>query len=132
MEETSSVFNGKLNILVPSSSRKIDSYSKLFAESIGTSTLPGQSYLQPCSFLFVVGGKIGFGDVIWRVKKFKQDGPAPYITFAYRNVDGEQGFPGVVAAYVTYMLYGNQKLSVIMKAIALNKATPINLAQHTY
>ncbi|KAF9610888.1 hypothetical protein IFM89_025422, partial [Coptis chinensis] len=78
------------------------------------------------------GGKIRFGDVIWQVKKFKQDGPAPYITFAYRSADGEQGFPGAVAASVTYMLYGNQKLSVIMKARALNKATPINLALHTY
>ncbi|KAF9620186.1 hypothetical protein IFM89_010921 [Coptis chinensis] len=77
-------------------------------------------------------GKIGFGDVIWRVKKFKQDGPAPYITFAYRSANGEQGFPGVVSFIRTYMLYGNQKLSVIMKARALNKATPINLAQHTY
>ncbi|OMO55228.1 Aldose 1-/Glucose-6-phosphate 1-epimerase [Corchorus olitorius] len=42
------------------------------------------------------------------------------------------GFPGDVKLYVSYtLLYGN-RLAVKMKAEALNKATPVNLAQHTY
>ncbi|GER50475.1 aldose 1-epimerase [Striga asiatica] len=42
------------------------------------------------------------------------------------------GFPGDVVASVTYALLGPNKLSMKMKAQALNKPTPVNLAQHTY
>ncbi|KAF5191507.1 Aldose 1-epimerase [Thalictrum thalictroides] len=78
------------------------------------------------------GGKIGFGDVLWKVKKYVKDGPAPYIAFTYKSFDGEQGFPGGLSVYVYYTLYGDQKLKVTMTAKAINKATPVNLAQHTY
>lgn len=42
------------------------------------------------------------------------------------------GFPGNVFVMVTYMLIGNHELGIKMEATALNKATPINLASHTY
>lgn len=42
------------------------------------------------------------------------------------------GFPGDLISTVTYMLVGDYELIVTMKAKALNKATPVNLAQHTY
>ncbi|OMO79238.1 Aldose 1-/Glucose-6-phosphate 1-epimerase [Corchorus capsularis] len=78
------------------------------------------------------GGPIGFSDVVWRVRKYKKDGHSPRIVFSYDSFDGEEGFPGDVKLYVSYtLLYGN-KLAVKMKAEALNKATPVNLAQHTY
>ncbi|XP_043717921.1 galactose mutarotase-like [Telopea speciosissima] len=78
------------------------------------------------------GGRRGFGDVIWTVKKYKPEGHNPHITFTYHSFDGEQGFPGDVAVTVTYMILGKNKLTVNMKAKAINKATPINLAQHVY
>ncbi|KAF8390231.1 hypothetical protein HHK36_024756 [Tetracentron sinense] len=78
------------------------------------------------------GGLRGFSDVVWKVKKHKEEGHSPYITFTYRSFDGEQGFPGDLTVEVTYMLFGENKMSVTMKAKALNKATPVNLAQHTY
>ncbi|KAF9625403.1 hypothetical protein IFM89_022388 [Coptis chinensis] len=78
------------------------------------------------------GGPNGFGDVVWRVSKYEKDGHDPYITFSYQSFDGEQRFPGKLSVYVTYKLIGEQKLSVIMKAKALNKATPVNMVQHTY
>ncbi|KAK1549264.1 hypothetical protein Q3G72_024192 [Acer saccharum] len=48
------------------------------------------------------------------------------------NYDGEQGFPGDLFVTVAYTLVGDSYLSVRMRAKALNKATPVNLAQHTY
>lgn len=42
------------------------------------------------------------------------------------------GFPGNLRVTVAYSLVGDNKLSVSMRAKALDKATPVNLAQHTY
>ncbi|PON40405.1 Aldose 1-epimerase [Trema orientale] len=78
------------------------------------------------------GGKIGFSDVIWKVKKYQNEGPNPHIVFTYHSYDGEQGFPGDLLVTVAYTLFGRNKLVVAMKAKALNKPTPVNLAQHTY
>ncbi|CAN4079356.1 unnamed protein product [Withania somnifera] len=61
------------------------------------------------------GGPKGFSKVVWKVSKYVQD-----------------GFPGDVVASVTYALKDPYKLSVIFKAKALNKATPINLSHHPY
>ncbi|PIN01191.1 putative mutarotase [Handroanthus impetiginosus] len=78
------------------------------------------------------GGKKGFSQVAWKVKKYKKSGPSPYITLSYHSADGEEGFPGDVLVSVTYALIEPYKLSVKMKAKALNKATPVSLAQHSY
>ncbi|KAI3452328.1 hypothetical protein Pfo_008993 [Paulownia fortunei] len=78
------------------------------------------------------GGKKGFSQVAWKVKKHEKYGRSPYITLSYHSVDGEEGFPGDVLVSVTYALIEPYKLSVTMKAKALNKATPVNLAQHSY
>ncbi|XVF09115.1 hypothetical protein REPUB_Repub07fG0063300 [Reevesia pubescens] len=75
------------------------------------------------------GGSKGFGDVIWTVKIYKKDS---HVTFTYDSFDGEQGFPGNLSVAVTYMLIGTNKLGVKMEAKPLNKATPVNLALHTY
>lgn len=42
------------------------------------------------------------------------------------------GFPGNVSVMVTYMFIGTNKLAIKMEAEALDKATPVNLAHHTY
>ncbi|KAK6256030.1 Aldose 1-/Glucose-6-phosphate 1-epimerase - like 9 [Theobroma cacao] len=78
------------------------------------------------------GGPKGFGDVVWKVKKYKKDGPAPYILFAYDSYDGEEGFPGALKVTVAYTLLAKNQLSVTMKAKVVKKSTPVNLAQHTY
>ncbi|KAG2399029.1 hypothetical protein LR48_Vigan10g235500 [Vigna angularis] len=75
------------------------------------------------------GGFTGFSDVIWTVKGHKEDS---YITFTYDSHDNEQGFPGRVEVAVTYMLIGRNKYAVKMIAKPVDKATPVNLAQHTY
>ncbi|KAJ8546071.1 hypothetical protein K7X08_018654 [Anisodus acutangulus] len=78
------------------------------------------------------GGPKGFSHVVWKVSKYEKDGPRPHITLTYHSADGEEGFPGDLLVSVTYALKDPYKLSVVMKAKALNKATPVNLAQHTY
>ncbi|OIT05871.1 PREDICTED: aldose 1-epimerase-like [Nicotiana attenuata] len=78
------------------------------------------------------GGPKGFSKVVWKVSKYVKDGPCPYITLTYYSADGEEGFPGAVLASVTYTLKDSYKLSVVFRAKALNKATPINLSHHPY
>uniref|UniRef100_A0A5B7CG88 Aldose 1-epimerase n=1 Tax=Davidia involucrata TaxID=16924 RepID=A0A5B7CG88_DAVIN len=78
------------------------------------------------------GGSKGFSDVVWKVRKHEKESQSPHITFTYRSSDGEEGFPGDLLATVTYVLVGHNEMSVTMKAKALNKATPVNLAQHSY
>ncbi|KAF0890379.1 hypothetical protein E2562_002774 [Oryza meyeriana var. granulata] len=78
------------------------------------------------------GGHRGFSKVIWTVKEHIGGGDTPYITLYYHSFDGEQGFPGALDVYVTYRLSSPYVLSVHMNATAVGKATPVNLAQHSY
>lgn len=61
-----------------------------------------------------------------------KDEANPFIVLAYYSHEGEEGFPGNLLVRVTYALLDYHKLSVIMEAEAFNKATPVNLAQHSY
>ncbi|CAI0388524.1 unnamed protein product [Linum tenue] len=78
------------------------------------------------------GGPLGFSKVIWKVTDYKPNDVEPYIVFQYLSPNGEQGFPGDVVAVVKYTLLAYNQLSIKMKARALNKATPVNLANHAY
>lgn len=75
------------------------------------------------------GGTRGFSDVVWTVTKHVKHS---HLTLTYVSHDGEQGFPGDLSVMVTYMFIGTNKLGIKMQAKPLNKATPINLASHTY
>ncbi|KAL8118229.1 uncharacterized protein LOC141723629 [Apium graveolens] len=75
------------------------------------------------------GGKTGFSEMIWTVKHYQANSD---ITLTYSSPDGENGFPGDVSVEVTYMLMDGNKLALKLKARPKNKATPINLASHTY
>ncbi|XP_022983804.1 aldose 1-epimerase-like isoform X2 [Cucurbita maxima] len=78
------------------------------------------------------GGTRGFSDVVWKVTKYQKSGSSPQIVFSYRSFDGEEGFPGDLLVTANYTLIANNQLKLTMKAKALNKPTPVNLAQHTY
>ncbi|WVZ13106.1 hypothetical protein V8G54_017636 [Vigna mungo] len=75
------------------------------------------------------GGTRGLSDVIWTVESHKKHS---HVTFTYDSPENEQGFPGKVKVKVTYKLVGAHKLIVKMIAKSVDKATPVNLAQHTY
>ncbi|XP_021292294.1 aldose 1-epimerase [Herrania umbratica] len=77
------------------------------------------------------GGFKGFDKKIWEVVEYKK-GENPSITFKYHSADGEEGYPGNVSVTATYTLTSSTTMKLDMEAVPENKATPINLAQHTY
>ncbi|XP_074321002.1 uncharacterized protein LOC141657615 [Silene latifolia] len=78
------------------------------------------------------GGPKGFSRVIWKVDKYSPEGHSPSVTFSYQSFDGEEGFPGNLKVKVTYTIVKENELSIQMSAKPSNKATPVNLASHTY
>ncbi|CAL5016575.1 unnamed protein product [Urochloa decumbens] len=78
------------------------------------------------------GGGTAFSKSAWTVKEHVAGGDCPHITFYYHSIDGEQGFPGSLDAYVTYRLSSPYTLGVHMSATAPDTATPVNLLQHVY
>ena len=53
------------------------------------------------------------------------------VMLDYTSRDGEEGYPGTLRAHVTYTLTPDDRL-VVDYAATTDKATPINLSQHTY
>ncbi len=76
------------------------------------------------------GGKIGFSQRIWEVKKFT-DGINPSITLTYFSPNNEGGFPGDLNVELTYTLSENNELSIDYMAIT-SEDTIINLTNHSY
>ena len=74
------------------------------------------------------GGKTGFDRVDWDVRIIETDNA---IELRYLSVDGEEGYPGNLQLKVTYRLTNENELVVDYYAIT-DKATPVNLTQHSY
>nr|KYP55520.1 Aldose 1-epimerase [Cajanus cajan] len=94
-------------------------------------TLDGKTYKLPVNDHgnTLHGGTRGFSDVVWSVESHKKHS---HVTFSYDSFENEEGFPGKLKVSVTYKLVGKHNLFVKMIAKAVDKATPVNLAQHTY
>src|SRR5258705_3947208 len=76
------------------------------------------------------GGLKGFDKVVWNAEPFQnRDGVGIILT--YTSKDSEEGFPGNLKAKVTYTLTDNNEWIIDYDA-ATDKATPVNLTQHTY
>ncbi|KAG4207800.1 hypothetical protein ERO13_A03G092700v2 [Gossypium hirsutum] len=99
----------------------------------GKFTLNGTEYTLPINKPpnSLHGGFKGFDKRIWEVAEYKK-GDKPSITFKYRSSDGEEGYPGDVSVTATYTLTSTMTMKLDMEAVPETKATPINLAQHTY
>ena len=76
------------------------------------------------------GGTKGFDKVIWQSEEFRTP-EGTGVIFRYTSPDGEEGYPGTVQVRVTYTLTDRNELMVDYFATA-DKATPINLTQHSY
>ncbi|MEO8078023.1 MAG: aldose epimerase family protein [Acidobacteriota bacterium] len=74
------------------------------------------------------GGVKGFDKLIWDAVPSSQ---AAAVTFSRTSTDGEEGYPGNVKAQVTYTLTDKNELVIDYRATT-DKATPINLTQHSY
>ncbi|HEY8176654.1 MAG TPA: aldose epimerase family protein [Gemmatimonadaceae bacterium] len=76
------------------------------------------------------GGVRGFDKVLWTAEPLT-GGSGVSVVLRYASRDGEEGYPGNVNVRVTYALTPTDELVVDYEASA-DKATPINLSQHTY
>lgn len=76
------------------------------------------------------GGVRGFDKVVWQGEPFgTEEGVG--VVFTYTSPDGEEGYPGTLQARVTYTLTNSDELVVDYLATS-DKATPLNLTQHSY
>ncbi len=74
------------------------------------------------------GGTIGFDKVVWNPNFDKVNNR---LVLSYLSKDKEEGYPGNLQVTVTYSLTEDNTLGVDYFATT-DKATPINLTQHTY
>jgi aldose 1-epimerase len=98
----------------------------------GTFTLDGKTYTLPKNDgpnTLHGGIKRTFDKVVWDGEPLK--GGKDGVTFTYLSKDGEEGFPGNVKVKVTYTLNDENELVIDYEATT-DKATPINLTQHSY
>lgn len=98
----------------------------------GRFSLDGKTYQLPINNPpnSLHGGDRGFDKVVWTAKPFER-GDSVGLALSYVSPDGDQGYPGTVHADVTYTLTDRDELIIDYHATS-EKATPINLSQHTY
>lgn len=79
------------------------------------------------------GGVRGFDKVMWNVSRsaIRAGSREAAVTFSRVSPDGEEGYPGTLRVSVTYVLTDENEL-LVAYAATTNKATPINLTQHSY
>jgi len=76
------------------------------------------------------GGVKGFDKAVWTAETREIDGNAA-VVFTHVSPDGDEGYPGMLTAKVTYTLTPANELIVDYTATSV-KATPVNLTQHSY
>jgi len=69
-----------------------------------------------------------FDRVVWDGEAMKDK---PGVTFTYLSKDGEEGFPGNLKVKVSYTLTDANEIVIDYEATT-DKATPINVSQHSY
>ncbi len=76
------------------------------------------------------GGSKGFDKVVWDAEEVAHpDGEA--VRLSYLSKDGEEGYPGNLQVFVTYILTRDNTLRIDYEATT-DRATPINLTNHSY
>jgi aldose 1-epimerase len=97
----------------------------------GTFTLDGKTYTLPKNDgpnTLHGGTTRTFDKVVWAGEPLKGK---TGVAFSYVSKDGEEGFPGNLKVNVTYTLTEDDTLVIDYEATT-DKATPINLSQHSY
>ncbi len=73
------------------------------------------------------GGENGFQDKVWEADQPNDN----TLVLQYTSPDGEEGFPGELAAKVTYSLIDEHTLKIEYEATT-DKTTVVNLTNHSY
>ena len=73
------------------------------------------------------GGLKGFNAVVWEVVNVSEN----KIELHYVSKDGEEGFPGNLDVYLTYILTDDNALDIFYRATT-DKTTILNLTNHSY
>jgi aldose 1-epimerase len=92
--------------------------------SLATNNHPGGV---PCA---LHGGLVGFDKVVWEATPLLVANTAG-VSLHYVSADGEEGYPGKLDVTVHYWLTNANELKILYSATT-DKATPVNLTQHTY
>ena len=94
----------------------------------GTFTLDGHTYHVPCNNgpNALHGGTIGYDKRVWTA-----DATGSSLRLTLTDPDGDMGFPGTVHATVVFTWVAGPTLR-IEYAATTDKATPINLTNHSY
>jgi aldose 1-epimerase len=98
----------------------------------GHFTLDGQTYTLAVNNgqNSLHGGLKGFDKVLWTPTPF-QGADGVGVALRYVSPDGEEGYPGTLTVDVRYTLTPRNEIVVDYRATT-DKATPINLSQHSY
>jgi aldose 1-epimerase len=76
------------------------------------------------------GGIKGFDKHVWKAEEqSRPDGPS--VKMSRRSLDGEEGYPGNLDVSVTFTVTAQDELKIEYAATS-DKATPINLSNHSY
>lgn len=76
------------------------------------------------------GGEKALDKRVWTYREARsEDGPA--VGFTYNSPDGEEGYPGNLNIAVVFTLTNDNRLKIDYAATT-DKATPVNLTNHTY
>ena len=76
------------------------------------------------------GGVQGFDKVLWEAEPFSM-GNEYGLSLSYESPDGEEGYPGNLSVKVTYLMTADNRVIFSYQATT-DKATPVNLTQHSY
>jgi aldose 1-epimerase len=95
----------------------------------GRFTLDGRAY-QLATNNGVHGGVRGFDNAIWSGSRADRDDGAA-VTFTHISADGDEGYPGTLAARVSYTWTPFRELVVDYTATT-DAPTIVNLTQHSY
>lgn len=98
----------------------------------GKFTLDGKTYTLPTNDgpNHLHGGVKGFDKVMWMGESFTNADSAGVI-LTHDSPEGDEGYPGLLKAEVTYTLNDKNQLTIDYLATT-DKATPVNLTHHTY
>lgn len=98
----------------------------------GTFSIDGQKYALATNNgqNHLHGGIIGFDKVVWQAKPIQTD-QGGTLELSYMAKDREEGYPGNLQVKVAYTFTNANELKVDYIATT-DKATPVNLTQHTY